>query len=67
MSYDAPSVPAAVDLPAFSPFPMDRSGCSNVVPGMISQQSPQATDVDSFMGLLESFAGLRTDKDVGYK
>lgn len=68
MSYDAPSVPAAVDLPACSPFPMDdRSGCSNVVPGMISQQSPQATDVDSFMGLLESFAGLRTDKDVGYK
>ncbi|XP_073113486.1 probable WRKY transcription factor 54 isoform X2 [Elaeis guineensis] len=66
-SYDAPSVPAAADLPECSPFPMDRSGCSNVVPGMFSQPSPQATDVDSFMSLLESFAGLCSDKDVGYK
>ena len=64
-SYDAPSVPAAVEC---SPFPMDRSGCSNiVVPGMFSQPSPEATDVDSFMGLLESFAGLCSDNDVGYK
>ncbi|XP_038981088.1 WRKY DNA-binding transcription factor 70-like [Phoenix dactylifera] len=66
-SYDAPSIPAAVDLPEWSPFLMDRPGCSSAVPGMPSPPVPQATDVDSFMGLLESFAGLCSDKDVGYE